>query len=299
MNNSRSKTLSPILSVLAYFDVFDYMLTRSELQLYTKGLTTDEFRIELKRLTSKNLIQECDGFFGLNISEQRIKDIIEGKKRAKTFTKKALKRAKFIGKFPYVRSVCISGSFSKGFMPADGDVDFFIITKHHRLWLARSILILYKKLFLFNSRTFFCVNYFISENKLELDQKNKFTATELVTLMPIVNKNLHIDLLDSNHWYSEFYNEKKLSKKEKHKLSFIQKCIEFMMNNRFGEYVDKKLMSITLSHWQTKFTSLKPDDFKVAFKTTRHVSKHHPSHFQKRVLETYQNNIELLISKDV
>ena len=79
----------------------------------------------------------------------------------------------------------ISGSLSKGYYDDDGDIDFFIITSPKRLWIARTFLILYKKIFLLNSRKYFCVNYFISSNALEIEEKNIFTATELTTLLPM------------------------------------------------------------------------------------------------------------------
>ena len=71
---------------------------------------------------------------------------------------KAIKRAKFISKFPYIENVSISGALSKNYYNNDGDIDFFLITQPNRLWIARTLLIIYKKMFLLNSRKYFCVN---------------------------------------------------------------------------------------------------------------------------------------------
>ena len=67
---------------------------------------------------------------------------------AKNIYQKALTVSRLISKFPYVEGVGISGSLSKGYYDDDGDIDFFIITSPKRLWIARTFLILYKKLFL-------------------------------------------------------------------------------------------------------------------------------------------------------
>lgn len=300
MNSQNDIDFSPVLAVLAYFDVFDYALTYSELKLYTKGMEEEELKVEIERLKSNSLIVETDNFFGLILPKDRGEEIVEGKKRAEQFRKKALRRAQFIGKFPFVRGVCISGSFSKGFMPKDGDVDFFIVTKHNRLWLARTFLILYKKIALFNSRKFFCVNYFIGEKELKIDQENVFTATELFTLIPVVNKEVYNQLIEVNGWYKNYYNEK-ISEKtnsERFRRSLIQLALEPILNTKMGDVLDRRMMKITLSRWMKKFPHLPSIDFEIAFKSTRNVSKHHPSNFQKRVLQSYEERKEQLILKD-
>lgn len=300
MNSQKDITLSPVLVVLAYFDVFDYPLTYNELKLYTKGLGEEELKAEITRLKSNSLIVETKNLFGLISPKDGGKEIVEGKKRADRYRKKAIRRAKFIGKFPFVRGVCISGSFSKGFMPKDGDVDFFIVTKHNRLWLARTSLILYKKIVLFNSRKFFCVNYFISEKELKIDQQNIFTATELFTLIPVVNKGVYHQLIEVNGWYENYYDKKLIGEmsSDSFRRSTFQLVLEPLLNTGIGDKLDRRMMKITLSRWMKKFPDLPSIDFEIAFKTTRNVSKHHPSNFQKRVLKSFEERKEQLILKD-
>ncbi|MEN8957433.1 MAG: nucleotidyltransferase domain-containing protein, partial [Flavobacteriales bacterium] len=211
------------------------------------------------------------------------------------------KRANFIGKFPFVRGVYISGSFSKGVVNEGGDVDYFVISKHNRLWITRTILILYKKIFLFNSRKFFCLNYFISDENLEINQKNIFTATELFTLIPMVNTTLHQKLLEDNKWAEDFYDFKKIKplKVKPFKISIFQSFIELFFNGNLGERLDIHLMNKTLMRWERKFPEMENYDFKIAFKSTRNVSKHHPSNFQKKVLEKYENNLKSIKLKNV
>ena len=79
---------------------------------------------------------------------------------------KAKAKARFISKFPFVAAVGVSGSLSKGYYDSDSDIDFFIITQHNRLWICRTLLMVYKKIFLLNSRKYFCPNYFISSEQL-------------------------------------------------------------------------------------------------------------------------------------
>src|SRR5690606_3777846 len=102
-----------------------------------------------------------------------------GNLMANKFSDIARKKAKLISQFPFVRGVMASGSLSKGYADEKSDIDFFIITIPNRLWIARTLLVLYKRIFLLNSHKFFCVNYFVDEKHLGIEEKNLFTATEL------------------------------------------------------------------------------------------------------------------------
>ncbi|MEZ5195381.1 MAG: hypothetical protein R2764_02960 [Bacteroidales bacterium] len=94
---------------------------------------------------------------------------------------KAKRFSTFISNFPYVRGISLSGSLSKGYIGDDPDIDYFIITKENRLWLSCTMLIAFKKIFLFNSCKYFCVNYFIDTNNLEIEEK---TFLRLLSCQP-------------------------------------------------------------------------------------------------------------------
>ena len=85
-------------------------------------------------------------------------------------------------------------------MDEHSDLDFFIITKPNRLWIARMLLALYQKIVLLNSHKYFCVNYFVDEHHLAIEEKNLYTATELSTLIPLYGKEYYPQLMMANHW---------------------------------------------------------------------------------------------------
>ena len=144
-----------VLATLSYFSVFDYPVTIEELNNY---LSDEVQPSDISCLINANLIQQSENkYYNLKDYPIDLKDRIKGNKRAEQLKERAIKRANFIGSFPFVRSVCLSGSMSKGYMGQDADLDFFIITKPNRLWIARTLLILYKKIFLLNSRKYFCL----------------------------------------------------------------------------------------------------------------------------------------------
>ena len=142
----------------------------------------------MKDLERDNIIFKIDNYYLKTNNPEFIEKRIKGNEMANNVMPKAKKMANKIAQFPFVRGVSFSGAFSKGYFDEDGDVDFFIITAKNRLWIARTFLILYKKIFLLNSKKYFCVNYFISEKDLDVAEKNKFTAMEVATLIPTHGK---------------------------------------------------------------------------------------------------------------
>src|SRR4029453_17664939 len=112
-------------------------------------------------LCNNGLVHGRDGYFAVAPPGPMIGRRREQEERAASRMNKARRMSRFIGSFPFVRGVMLSGSIDKGVLDEDGDIDYFIITSPGRLWVARTLLILYKKIFLLNSRRDFCVNYFV------------------------------------------------------------------------------------------------------------------------------------------
>lgn len=292
----KETTEREILKLVAYFEVFHYPLTKDEIHSFLSG---DKREIEehISDLSDQGIISIQGDYVGVGDLKFKKNRRETGNQKALGLKRKAEKNASLISKFPFVRGVLISGSFSKGFVGEDGDIDYFIITKPGRLWIARTTLILYKKLFLLNSHEFFCVNYFVDEKHLEIEEKNIFTATELITLLPMVNKRLYKDLLNANSWVKEYYPSLFHDNPviQNHKKSVFSKVSEAGLKGKLGNKLDDYFMKVTLKKWKKKFGSLSNEDFEVAMKTSTNVSKHHPNNFQKKVLEKHAEIYRSLI----
>lgn len=288
--NHRSK----ILNTLAYFDVFNHPLTLHEIVRFGGISDVDKVNELLDEMLSASVIFKLGSFYSLQQDFSLEEKRIAGNNRAESCMQKAKKNAKFIAKFPYVKSVMVSGSLSKGVMPLDGDIDFFIITEPNRLWIARSMLVAYKKMFLFNSHKYFCVNYFIDHQHLQIEQQNIFTATEVVTLLPMVNPFIYEDFKLANQWVYEYYSDAFVDQENcaSPVRSFFQKISEPILNTKLGDRLDRFFLRITLRKWQKKFKSLSDEDFAVAMQSTNRVSKHHPNNFQRKVLDQYQKKMD-------
>jgi len=290
----RNKTKEELLEQLLYSNVFRHPLTAEELIKYTSGsLSLEDIRSSLNEMIKTGLVHQSDEFYYVFSKGEKIQLRIEGQKKAAQLTPKAYKIARFINKFPFIEGVGISGSLSKGILHDDADFDFFIITQPNRLWVARTLLILYKKVFLLNSRKYFCVNYFVDSEHLEIEEQNRFTAIEISTLIPVAGKSINAFFIQ-NLWVNNYFPNADLNHDATPQLKkpLLGRFIQFLLKGRLGEAMDKRMMKITFKRWNKKFGDFDKDKFDLTMKSRRYISKHHPNDFQSKVLKRHQDVIE-------
>lgn len=286
-----------IFRALAYYDIFSYPLTAEEIyyNLGKNHTNMEEVKSELNKLTSGKLIY-CDGnFFQLTDDKNYIQRREKGNELARKRLKTARRVSEFISRFPFIRGILLSGSISKGFMEEDSDIDYFIITNPNRVWFSRLMLMLFKKFFLLNSKKIFCINYFVDSENLEIEEKNIFTATEIVTLLPTFGKNIYNEFYDKNYWVKQFYPNfprRETNKILDRKNGVVKSFLEKILGKKLGDKIDDFAMSLFERFNKTKYKNYNQEEFKIAFKSTKKVSKHHPKFFQKRVLTEYENKIK-------
>lgn len=285
-------TTKQILRLLIYYDIFDHLL--SEQELIKDCALGNNNQLVLKKLIDKGLIFKSDKYYGI----RKDNNLFEKRKRGELNTQNAMghaiKMGKLISRFPYVRAVALSGSISKSYMDSYKDVDYFIITKPKRLWLARISLVLYKKIFLLNSFRFFCLNYFIDEHNLEMEDKNVFTATEINTLIPIYGFSLLNSFFKENEWAKDFYNDfpqKKIASENESSIPFIKRGTETLFNNFIGNLIDYLSMKINIQYWKWKYNGNKKYLFNSSFRFRRDEAKYHPGNFQEQILNLYEEKI--------
>lgn len=287
---------SGILNTLLYFDVFSYPLTSEEIWqnlLFAKG-SRSSVSDAIKELISQGIIFQVGPFYSVRNTKELASRRIKGNIKAVRFGKLARFSARLISGFPFVRGIAFSGSLSKGYIGDDGDADFFIITAKNRLWICRTILILFKKIFLLNSKKFFCLNYFVDEDSLEIKDKNVFTAAELVHLVPVYNNALVCSMVEKNLWTRDYFMQRdSLSEPFKpiKSINIIKPVAEFAFSGPVGYLVDSFFLKLTLNRWKKKFALVGSPEFETNFRSTSSVSKHHPSGFQFKVTFSFEERV--------
>ena len=290
---------SSIIRTLAYYDIFSYPLTAEEIyhNLSTNHTNLAEINTELQLLTEKQIIFRQGNFFQLKNDNQHINRRNTGNQLAVKRLKTARRVTWLISRFPFIRGILLSGSISKGFMEEDSDIDYFVITHPNRVWFSRLMLMLFKKVFLLNSRKIFCINYFVDSENLEIEEKNIFTATEIVTLLPTFGKDIYDKFYEKNFWIREYYpnfpkrNVDKILDREN---GIIKTMLEKVLGTKLGDRIDDFAMGLFDKFNRTKYKDYDEQEFKLAFKSSKKESKHHPKFFQKKVLVEYENKIKSL-----
>lgn len=297
-DHPNESVLCSVMSTVVYFDIFQHPLTRNEIAEYSHNATISATELDnaLNFLVEHSFLYEKDNYF---LPNQEFENIIRrknGNALAKKSWPQAVKKSVLISKFPFVRSVVVSGSLSKGFMDENSDIDFLIITQPGRLWLTRSMLAIYKKIFLLNSHKLFCVNYFLDLDNLALPDRNIFIATELLFAVPVYNPDIHYQFVEANNWSKSYYPS---IRKQTLDTAFeipgdpsTKVMLEKLFNGKAGSLLDKLLMRLTVRFWQNKFKTMKRAQYNRDMNSTEGVSKHHPNGFRDRVLEQHQQRMD-------
>jgi len=290
-----------ILKTLAYFDIFNYPLTNEEVRRFLpqkcNQLVVNEILYQLIR---ENEIYKLRSFYSLQNQPELAEIRIAGNQRAIKLLKIARIAAKILSWFPFVQSVAVSGSLSKNFADEKADIDFFIITSANRLWIARTCMHIFKKLtFLAGKQNWFCMNYYIDEMKMEIVEKNIFTAMEIVTLMPMQGINCFKKFIEANSWTRNYFREQIISNEKNGEIKKVvfRRCLEKIFNSRFGISMEKWLMDVTHKRWKKKTHYGKVNDhgLRLAMITNPHFSKPDPAVFQSKVLQKYQYKVRQLL----
>jgi hypothetical protein len=98
----------------------------------------------------------------------------------------------------------------------------------------------------------------------------------------------------ANNWANSYfpnYDQHPIEEIKEHKRGPFKATQEFLLNNRFGTWLDGRFMRLTMSQWSKKFGHFDVGDYDVAMKSRTYVSKHHPSNFQRRVIDAHAARI--------
>ena len=278
-----------ILQTLLYFDVFKYPITEQEIFENCAVLTNaQEIKQSLSELHTLGYVKKIKDFYmplwaDVDSVERREKANI----RAQEMMQTAFNYSKKAAKLPFVKGLCISGSLSKNYFDDQSDIDFFVVTKANRLWICRSLFIIYYKMLPKSKRKYYCLNYFISEADLRIEDKNIFVATELAHLIPTVNYDMYLDILEKNQWYKPAFSNKPPKPNTNcidTPTSMVKIITEALFPGTFGDRLDDFFMQRTAKRWKRIFAKMDSKDFEIQFRARKHSAKRHEKGHQSKVL---------------
>ncbi len=303
MHKDLSAIKEDILATLAYFDLFNYPITRGEVYLFLQRKCDYEvFDDALSCLLKSGIIYQFDTFYTLKNDHYLVLRRNDGNKKAEELIKIAEKVGKILIRFPYVRGIAISGSLSKNYADEQSDIDLFIITEKNRLWIARTLMHAFKKLtFLVNKQDYFCMNYYIDEQELEIVEKSVYTAIEVGTLIPLQGDLVFEKFYAANTWIRDFIPNKnmRIACAKRVKRLFFKNLFELLLNNKLGNGIDDAMMRTTARRWLKKTFQKKVNNHGVilGMLTGKHFAKPDPANFQGKLLTRYENKLSQLLQR--
>ncbi len=296
--NAVQTTESAILSTLLYFDIFDYPLSKEQLYLYLMRVKPErkEFEAALAALLAQGKVGCHAGWHFLSGRDQLVLLRQEGERHARRLWSMAYAAAGRMRHLPFVRGIYLSGDLSKGVAGPDSDIDFFIITARHRVWICKVFLALFRRMSRCNSEKLLCFNYLLSENYLELKDRNVFTAAEVIGLAPLYGLRTFRRFLAHNPWVGDYFPRYRHAPSESrcafHGHSRRQKWLEFPWRNPVGDGIEYLLPRLWRLVWGWKYRR-KPETRAALLKgINRAYSKSHGYPTDREILQEYSRRIK-------
>jgi predicted nucleotidyltransferase len=285
------------LNTLAYFDIFHYPITNEEIHFFlNREVQQVHIDATLQLLLDDKSVFKLGDFYSLRNEPSLAIRRSKGNLLARQEMKNALKASTILSKFPYIKGLAISGSLSKNFADENTDIDFFIVTASNRLWIARTMLQLFYKLaYIAGKRRWFCLNYYVDEQGMEIVEKNIYTAMEIVTLVPMHGANTLDKFRTINNWTKHYFPVQRPVTNETADITkgTFCKIIEQIFNTKAGDLIDDWLMKMTHRRWQKKVKQHQVNEkgFYIGMMVDRHYSKPDPANFQNKIIHQYQQNV--------
>lgn len=283
---------------MAYFDLFNYPVSAEEILFFLdQEVPASELDRVLEILTTGKYLFRLGSFYSLRDDPGAAERRIKGNRHADELLVIADRVSRFLYQFPYVRGVGISGSLSKHYADENADIDYFIITRANRLWIARTFMHLFKKWsFLTGKQHWYCMNYYVDEEALEIEEKNIFTATELITLLPACGNGGLVKFFHANSWVAAYFPRYRGRKREAAIYpppTFLKRVLEKLFDNRAGDRLDDFLRHLTSRRWKNKEERgvLNDKGNKMSLKTGKHFSRPNPEGLQQKILTIYSNRL--------
>ncbi len=294
----RTPLQKAILRALLYYDIWEYPLTAGELHCFLpiNGLDYERFCTIVQQDGPGDDVRQHEGYFFLS---SRTPQIVESRRQREHNATRLWRIARVsmhvIKRFPFVRGVFVSGDLSKNATTPESDIDFFLITSPHRVWISRTLLILFKKIFLFNRKKYFCLNNFTAQDHLGLDEQNLFLATEIAHLKPLYNSGLHREYLRKNLWIKNFFPNFDSASLPRpvvnERRSIVQALLEIPFRLIPSERLDRFLMQRMQRVWASRYPRFDEQTRHRIFRSTRGESRAYAGNYQDRILELYRQKL--------
>ncbi|EKE19239.1 MAG: hypothetical protein ACD_9C00074G0006 [uncultured bacterium] len=212
-----SKLNKNILATIIYYDGLNYPLTVFEIWKYLMrtdyyAQSNEVFKISLSQIVSQlqdsNLTKYVDhhnGFYFLKGRNDLVARRISNNKISAGKLRKLQNVAWWLKAVPFVRMIGITGALSMKNARVTSDWDLLIVLKYGKIWTGRTLVTL--ALHFFGKRRHrnkitdrVCLNFFVTDQSLEVITKDLFSANEYMFLFPLYGFDFYTKFQIKNKW---------------------------------------------------------------------------------------------------
>lgn len=258
-----------VLATLVYYQALgNYPLTAFELFRYLSAPDNKKpcddraflvFR-DIKNVLAgswrlKESVSQKNGFYFLktNPLKEPVKMRIERQKIAERKWKKTKKIVRWFQLVPYFRMAAVSGSLSIGNTKKESDLDLLIAAKYGRVWTLRMFLTILTQVIGQRRHGLvvkdkICLNQYLTDEFKEVSPKNLSNAQSLARLVPLLGLNEFEKFVRENNWAGQYLFSGFCPAvsgfrtiKENGFLKTISRTLEFVLDAKLGDFLEKKL----------------------------------------------------------
>jgi predicted nucleotidyltransferase len=206
-----------ILATVIYYDGFNYPLTAFEIwkylisaDYYAEKNQNDKFSLidVIGRLEKDNIaeyVKSQNGFYFLKGCKQLVEKRIANNKISVGKINNLLKTVSWLKCVPFVRMIGVTGALAMKNAQAKSDLDILVVLKSGKIWTGRTLVTL--MLHFFGKRRHglkiadkICLNFFITDQSLEIATKDLFSASEYMFLFPLYGGETFKKFQIKNQW---------------------------------------------------------------------------------------------------
>jgi hypothetical protein len=195
-----------IAESVLYSSLFDYPLTLAQLRqslIESRQTPSQILHAYDSSPALREIVEHKDGFF----FPAGRRDLVDERRRREARSRAFLRRhhalLSLVCLIPYVRLVALSGSIAHLNLEGDGDLDLFIVTRGNRVWSVTVAAVLLAKLM--RRRRVVCVNFVMADSRLAIDERDLFSASQIVHLRPLIGRDVFRSFVAANPFVARFY----------------------------------------------------------------------------------------------
>lgn len=195
-----------ILRGVVYSDLFDAAITLPELHRYLEHSRISRAALAgaLHEAVPSGRLCQHDGLLALAGREPLIELRRRRRERSEASWGPARRWAGILSALPFVRMVAVTGTLAVANLEGDDDIDYLIVTEPGRLWTCRAFVVAAFHLAR-RAGISICPNYILSLDALALEERDPYTARELVQMVPVFGENVYERMRALNSWADRLF----------------------------------------------------------------------------------------------